>query len=226
MHSHHATWAASCQLPERDHQHLRREDSTTENAGNPAITITMQPPNFTTGLGLVTDDSIVAVLASTKHSNRGPSIEELDSIELPDYGLTKGQSGPPTTSAKDVSTVHQARSAADSQTAPSDLEASPRQSPTFEGSTATSIIPSVWYPAMDRWRVLAACLGYFANGINDSVVGVIVFQLLAWFIPNVINGAAAVGFLGFLLGPAYKCVTTVFARLLPAEIQMSTIAFV
>ena len=57
-------------------------------------------------------------------------------------------------------------------------------------------------------------------------LGVIVFQLLAWFIPNVIGGAVAVSFLGFLLGPAYPCATTVFARLLPAEIQMSAIAFI
>ena len=118
--------------------------------GNPAITITMQPPNFTTGLGLVTDDSIVAVLASIKSSNRGPSIGELDSIKLPDYGLTEGQSEPPITSAKDSSTLHQSTPVADSQTTPSDLEASPPQSPTFEGDTATSIVPSFWYPAMNR----------------------------------------------------------------------------
>jgi hypothetical protein len=142
--------------------------------GNPAITIIMQPPNFTTGLGLVTDDSIVAVLASIKSSNRGPSIEELDSIKLPDYGLTEGQSEPPITSAKDSSTLHQSTPVADSQTTPSDLEASPPQSPTFEGDTATSIVPSFWYPAMNRWRVLAARLVYFGNGVNDSVVGALI----------------------------------------------------
>lgn len=57
-------------------------------------------------------------------------------------------------------------------------------------------------------------------------VGVIAFQLLAWFIPNVIGGAVAVSFLGFLLGPAYPCATTVLSRLLPAEIQMSAISFI
>jgi fucose permease len=57
-------------------------------------------------------------------------------------------------------------------------------------------------------------------------IDVIVFQLLAWFIPNVIGGAVAVSFLRFLLGPAYPCAMAVFARLLPAEIQMSAIAFI
>lgn len=62
--------------------------------------------------------------------------------------------------------------------------------------------------------------------VAGLTMGAVVFQLLAWFVPNVIGGAVAVSFLGFLLGPAYPCATTVFARLLPAELQMSAIAFV
>ena len=62
----------------------------------------------------------------------------------------------------------------------------------------------------------------FVAGLTS---GVIAFQLLAWFIPNVIGGAVAVSFLGFLPGPAYPYATTVFARLLPAELQMSALAF-
>jgi len=74
-------------------------------------------------------------------------------------------------------------------------------------------------------------LTHFASRIGEKrfvaglTCGVIAFQLLAWFIPNVVGGAVAVSFLGLLLGPAYPCATTVFARLLPAELQMSALAF-
>ena len=30
------------------------------------------------------------------------------------------------------------------------------------------ILPSFFYPAMNKWRVLSACLTYFGNGMNDS----------------------------------------------------------
>lgn len=57
------------------------------------------------------------------------------------------------------------------------------------------------------------------------VAGSIAFQLLIWFVPNVIGDAVAVGFLGLLLGPVYPCFTTVFVRAVPANIQMTSLAF-
>jgi hypothetical protein len=102
----------------------------------------MQPPNSTPGLGLVTHEPTIAAQALINPGIRGPSIEELDSIELPDYGLAKGQLGPPMTSTEDTSILHQATPVTDSQTTPSDLGASPPQSPTFEGDTATSSFPA------------------------------------------------------------------------------------
>jgi fucose permease len=58
------------------------------------------------------------------------------------------------------------------------------------------------------------------------VAGTIAFQLLAWFIPNIIGEAVAVAILGLLLGPVYPCATSVFTKLLPRNIQMSSLSFI
>jgi fucose permease len=63
----------------------------------------------------------------------------------------------------------------------------------------------------------------FAAGLT---LGALVFQILTWQIPNVVGGAVAVSIVGFLLGPIYPIATTVFARLLPGNLQMSAIAFI
>ncbi|KAK3079920.1 hypothetical protein LTS18_003586 [Coniosporium uncinatum] len=56
--------------------------------------------------------------------------------------------------------------------------------------------------------------------------GAIAFQLLVWFIPNVIGNAVAVSVVGLLLGPIYPCSMTVFTRLLSRNIQMTSISFI
>jgi fucose permease len=185
----------------------------------------MQPPNFATGLGLVTHEPTVAIPASIQSSNRGPSIEELDSIELLNYGLTKDQLKIPTT-AKDVPTSRQAGSLADSQTTPSDLEASPPQTPTFGASTVTSIVPSFRYPAMNRWRVLAACLVYFANGVNDSVNGALIPSMedhyhIGYALVSLIFVANAAGFL--VAAPTSNALASTLGRskcLMLSEVMM------
>ncbi|KAI9842598.1 MAG: hypothetical protein M1837_007036 [Sclerophora amabilis] len=58
------------------------------------------------------------------------------------------------------------------------------------------------------------------------VAGAGVFQLLVWFVPNVIGDAVAVSIVGLLLGPVYPCATAIFSRLLPRNIQTSSLAFV
>ena len=186
----------------------------------------MQPSHFAGGLGLFTHKPSAAVLASSKSGSRGPSIEELDSIELPHYGLTKGQPGTPTTPAKDFSTSQQARFVANSQTTPNELEASPPQSPTFEGSTATSIVPSFWYPAMNRWRVLAACLIYFGNGINDAVNGALIPSMedhyhIGYALVSLIFVANAVGFI--IAAPTSNAIASALGRskcLMFSEVMM------
>jgi fucose permease len=73
-------------------------------------------------------------------------------------------------------------------------------------------------------------------------VGTIVFQLLVWFIPNVIGESGndhqviqremanlytvAVAIVGLLIGPMYPCAQTVFTRLLPGNLQVFAIGFI
>ncbi|KAF2808230.1 MFS general substrate transporter [Mytilinidion resinicola] len=56
-------------------------------------------------------------------------------------------------------------------------------------------------------------------------LGSIAFQLLVWLVPNVIGEAVAVGILGLLIGPIYPCGQTVFTRLLPRDLQTTSVAF-
>jgi fucose permease len=58
------------------------------------------------------------------------------------------------------------------------------------------------------------------------VAGSIGLQLLVWFIPNVVGDAVAVALLGLLLGPVYPASQTIFSRLLPRNIQVSSISFI
>jgi fucose permease len=56
--------------------------------------------------------------------------------------------------------------------------------------------------------------------------GAIAFQLLLWFVPNIIGDAVAVSILGLLLGPVYPCATTVLTKLLPRNVQTTAMGFV
>ena len=74
-------------------------------------------------------------------------------------------------------------------------------------------------------------------------VGTIIFQLLVWFIPNIIGESGnddhhtnttavanshtvAVSIVGLLIGPMYPCAQTVFTRLLPGNLQVFAIGFI
>ena len=75
-------------------------------------------------------------------------------------------------------------------------------------------------------------LTHFAHVIGEktAVVGLIlgaaVFQLLVWFVPNIIGNAVAEALVGLFLGPVYPCATAVFSKLLPRNIQISSLSFV
>lgn len=132
------------------------------------MTPNMRTSPFAGGLGLITHEPVTVPAKSARPHERAPSIEELDSIELPDYGLTRDQHGP-----TKLTTSHQeCISQRERPTTPDQLEASASQSPTADSGTA--IVPSFWHPAMNKWRVLAACLIYFGNGINDAVNGALI----------------------------------------------------
>ena len=135
---------------------------------------------------------------------RAPSIEELDSIELADHGNLTQQKACDSTSH--TQTPSQCSSKAhlpeaiqtDKSKTPSDLERSEPSTPTNE--RATSIMPSFWFPKMNKWRVLAACLTYFGNGMSDSAPGALIpyveeYYNIGYAIVSLIWIANACGFI-------------------------------
>lgn len=57
-------------------------------------------------------------------------------------------------------------------------------------------------------------------------LGSLGFQLLVWFVPSVVGDAVAVAIIGLLLGPVYPCATAVFSRLLPRNLQLTSLGFI
>jgi len=131
----------------------------------------------------------------------GPSNAQLDAVELHDYGLLNEASHSQTT------TTNNAKTAASTRTIPLecenkdtavDLEASRPSTPT-DRETA-HIVPSFSYPSMNKWRVLAACLTYLSNGMNDSAPGALLpymesYYHIGYAIVSLIWISNAIGFI-------------------------------
>lgn len=62
--------------------------------------------------------------------------------------------------------------------------------------------------------------------VMGMVAGAVVFQLMTWLIPNVIGEAVTVAILGVLLGAVYPCAASVFTRLLPRSMHISSLSFI
>lgn len=103
-----------------------------------------------------------------------PSVEELDAIELSDHGNLVHRPYEATLSPAGAETHAQV-----SYRAANDLESS--QPPTPLQDRVTLLAPSWNYPAMNKWRVLAACLVYFGNGMNDSAPGALIPYIEKWY---------------------------------------------
>ncbi|KAK5165603.1 uncharacterized protein LTR77_009132 [Saxophila tyrrhenica] len=129
----------------------------------------MAAPAFALGLDVFSSAPIKEP-PSAKVSQKSPSIRELDAIELPDYGLTN--KGDKNAAAHDGTTPPTPKT-------PNDLERS--QPPTPRQSEAAGIMPTFWYPGMNKWRVLSACGEYFANGLNDSAPGALIPYIETWY---------------------------------------------
>ncbi|KAI1754048.1 MFS general substrate transporter [Xylaria castorea] len=56
--------------------------------------------------------------------------------------------------------------------------------------------------------------------------GAAVFQLLVWFVPNIIGEAVSLAIVGLLLGPIYPCAATVFTRNLSRQEQVSGLGLI
>ncbi|CAG8124442.1 unnamed protein product [Penicillium salamii] len=62
--------------------------------------------------------------------------------------------------------------------------------------------------------------------VAGMIAGAVAFQLLTWLVPNVIGDGVAVSILGLLLGAVYPCATSVFTRLIPHSMQISSLSFI
>ncbi|CZR63352.1 related to tetracycline resistance proteins [Phialocephala subalpina] len=58
------------------------------------------------------------------------------------------------------------------------------------------------------------------------IVGAAAFELLIWFVPNIIGDAVAVAIVGLVLGPVYPCATTVFSKMIRRSEQVSSLSVI
>lgn len=94
---------------------------------------------------------------------------------------------------------------------------------------------SVGYVTAGFWGGITVGRFAFSHAINRIgekrslfalTVGAIIFQLIVWQVPNIIGDAVAVSIVGLLLGPAAPCSTVLFLRLLPRDLQTTSISFI
>lgn len=120
----------------------------------------------------------ISTPAEAKTHGQPPSNAELDAIELPDYGLTNARAN-----SRKPGSAHDEISSCQAEVGrprtPNELERS--QPPTPKQDHATTIVPSWRYPYMNRWRMLAACLEYFGNGLNDAAPGALIPYIEQWY---------------------------------------------
>uniref|UniRef100_L2GAH0 MFS efflux n=1 Tax=Colletotrichum fructicola (strain Nara gc5) TaxID=1213859 RepID=L2GAH0_COLFN len=76
-------------------------------------------------------------------------------------------------------------------------------------------------------------VGYVTEGkvgekrfVYVMTLGAACFQLLVWFVPNIVGNAVSLAIVGLLLGPIYPCAATVFLRGMPSRSRTSGIAII
>jgi fucose permease len=94
---------------------------------------------------------------------------------------------------------------------------------------------SVGYVTAGFWGGITVGRFAFSHGISrlgekrslfGLAIGAIIFELIVWLVPNVFGDAVAVSIVGLLLGPTAPCSTVLFLRLLPGNIQTSSVSFI
>lgn len=138
---------------------------------------------FAAGLDIQSNNQQSHLQPSVGKSNgKGPSIEELDAIPLAEYGKLdqKNYEGAITPAGPQTpAEAYTPKWDNSSQKTPDELERS--QPPTPRQDKAASVMPSFFYPKMNKWRVLAACLIYFGNGMSDSAPGALIPYIEKWY---------------------------------------------
>ncbi|KAL2012940.1 hypothetical protein VTN00DRAFT_465 [Thermoascus crustaceus] len=96
-------------------------------------------------------------------------------------------------------------------------------------------VSSVGYVSAGFWAGITVgrfLLSHPAHTIGEKVfviiaiAGAVGFQLIVWLVPNMVGEAVAVAIVGLLLGPIFPCAAAVFSKLLPRNIQMSSLGFI
>jgi len=62
--------------------------------------------------------------------------------------------------------------------------------------------------------------------VYGLVTGAAAFELLVWFVPNVIGDAVAVSIVGLMLGPIFPCATVIFSQLIRGNMQVSGLSVI
>jgi fucose permease len=94
---------------------------------------------------------------------------------------------------------------------------------------------SVGYVTAGFWLGITIgrfCISPLAHKIGEklfvygAIVGAAVFELLVWFVPNIIGDAVAVCIVGLLLGPIFPCAMVVYSRLIRRQDQVSSLSVI
>ncbi|KAF1919531.1 major facilitator superfamily domain-containing protein [Ampelomyces quisqualis] len=122
-----------------------------------------------------------------QQSNKQPenlrNVGILPDIELDHFPTSKGSSKPPI--------------GAQTPRTPNELEMS--RPPTPRHDDAVGLMRTWNNPPMTKWRILSCCLIYFANGMNDSVVGALIpymetYYSISYSIMSLVFIGTAIGF--------------------------------
>lgn len=89
---------------------------------------------------------------------------------------------------------------------------------------------SVGYVSSGFWAGITIgrfCLSAVSHRIGEKTfvygltVGALAFQLLVWWVPNIVGNAVAVAIVGLFLGPIYPCAASVFMRAMSSRDTVS-----
>ncbi|KAF2103643.1 putative MFS efflux transporter [Rhizodiscina lignyota] len=119
-----------------------------------------------------------------------PPSRKTNSIELEQ--LPRGKQLP-------AASHHPAEPTSIEPTTPPGERTASNSAPTSHTATRTPELPSIQYPYMNRWRLVACCIGFFTQGLNDSAPGALVpymqeYYHVGYAIVSLIFVANAVGF--------------------------------
>ncbi|KAF1841261.1 MFS general substrate transporter [Cucurbitaria berberidis CBS 394.84] len=158
---------------------------------------------------------------NTKAPQSTRDIGVLPDIEFEELGPAKTQNDPKVSNPR--SPERDRQPGAQTPKTPNELEMS--RPPTPSRDEAIGLMRTWNSPPMTKWRILCCCLIYFANGINDSVVGALIpymesyyhisYSLMSLvFVGNAVGFIVAAFFTNTILGKIGRAKTLILAELI------------